>query len=593
MNPKTIFFLLIGLVLLSYGNSLSNDFIIDDRALFSPDNLFYQSLKNIPRIFSEDFIVGFLGDASGLSFEKRYFSGLVFYRPVTALSWFVDYFFWRGWPFGHRLDNLLLHLLSVFLVYLLADRLFQNRRIAWMTSALFATHPLHTELINNVGYRADLMVTPFFILAFIFHFQSKEEGQGTPKGRMWSGLSLVSFFFALFSKETAVVFPTLLVIYEASLGTENWRRAFWRSVLRYIFYFFILIFYLIVYFCGFPNPDHHGMILNQPDLHTIKLIVSSVLIYFKTLLWPLNITVIPPLDEPMVDQLGIKEIGGVLAGLIIFITALIRWFKRKPEMAFCLLWFWLTYLLVSNRISLISPLAYRYMYLPSIGLFLLAGSYLNQWLIYSDQRKSYRNIRYMPFIILLILNIFASFSTNLLYRNNFVNAKAMLRDYPQSAMPYLILGHVYHDQGDYPSAIENYEMYLKQVQRQHHQHAQQIYVAHYFLGVCYYHLNQWERSLAYFKKAIRVSPSVAMAYQQAAYIYHEQGKWQEAVFYAIEAMAREPSLVFSRVLLADSYWEGGQREQARPHLQRLLQMAPQDDNVQQLKKKMLEKNGVL
>ena len=46
------------------------------------------------------------------------------YRPVQNLSFIVDYFFWNGNVYGFHLTNLLLHIASGLLLYLLLGKLF-------------------------------------------------------------------------------------------------------------------------------------------------------------------------------------------------------------------------------------------------------------------------------------------------------------------------------------------------------------------------------------------------------------------------------------------------------------------------------------
>ena len=50
------------------------------------------------------------------------------YRPVQNLSFIVDYFFWNNNAYGFHLTNLLLHIASGLLLYLLLRKLFTSFR---------------------------------------------------------------------------------------------------------------------------------------------------------------------------------------------------------------------------------------------------------------------------------------------------------------------------------------------------------------------------------------------------------------------------------------------------------------------------------
>src|SRR3990172_2319184 len=148
--------LIIALPLIAFLNSLENTFVYDDVFTIT-DNYFIRDWGNVPIFFTEDYFK---------------YSGEVTYRPVVTFSYFIDYFLWHLNPVGFHLTNILLHIVNVVLVYLLVSAVSRSRTTAFLTSTLFALHPILTEAVNGISYREDLLTTTFFLSSILLFIQS-------------------------------------------------------------------------------------------------------------------------------------------------------------------------------------------------------------------------------------------------------------------------------------------------------------------------------------------------------------------------------------------------------------------------------------
>ncbi len=129
--------LIIALPLIAFLNSLDNTFVYDDVFTIT-DNYFIRDWGNFPVFFTEDYFK---------------YSGEVTYRPVVTFSYFIDYFLCHLNPVGFHLTNILLHTVNVVLVYLLVSAVSRSRTTAFLTSTLFALHPILTEDVIGISYR--------------------------------------------------------------------------------------------------------------------------------------------------------------------------------------------------------------------------------------------------------------------------------------------------------------------------------------------------------------------------------------------------------------------------------------------------------
>ena len=167
-----------------YFNALFNGFVFDDIQLIK-DNDAIKDIRYIPEIFSEN-LWGLLGKASN------------YYRPLAPLIYMLTYHIFGLSPWAFHLVNILFHIGTCIVVYLIIDLLLrepsQRKRNdftspAFIAALFFTTHPIHTEAVTWIAGIMDLSCG-FFVLFAFYLFISTMERQFS-KGLYI--LSLVSF----------------------------------------------------------------------------------------------------------------------------------------------------------------------------------------------------------------------------------------------------------------------------------------------------------------------------------------------------------------------------------------------------------------
>src|SRR5580704_4485262 len=176
-------------VMLIYANSLPNSFTMDDNMYILTNRMVTNpSLRGL--------------------FEPTSYNNV--FRPITfatlALNWLIA----GAGPFGYHLLNLLLHAAVTVLLYLvfrkLLDSFAQGPTVAWVAALLFAVHPLHTEAVDSISARSELLATGFLLAAWLLHLVDRPI------------LALLSFVLALLSKESAVAFVPLVLAGDYARG---------------------------------------------------------------------------------------------------------------------------------------------------------------------------------------------------------------------------------------------------------------------------------------------------------------------------------------------------------------------------------------
>ncbi|MEZ4887193.1 MAG: tetratricopeptide repeat protein [Chitinophagales bacterium] len=132
------------------------------------------------------------------------------YHPLTMLSLAANYAVSGFEPFGYHFTNLLLHLLNTLLVFWLLYTLTKrNVFIAFIAALLFGIHPMHIESVAWVSERKDLLYTLFFLpalLTYIRYIKTRQMG--------FYVATLVLFVLSLLSKPAAVIFPIVLFAFD-------------------------------------------------------------------------------------------------------------------------------------------------------------------------------------------------------------------------------------------------------------------------------------------------------------------------------------------------------------------------------------------
>jgi tetratricopeptide (TPR) repeat protein len=164
--------LLLAGALAAFGASLGSGFHFDDYAIFSDP---------------------ILRSSSGLAhlFDLRQT------RPLTYLSFWLNYQIGGDHPIGYHAVNLLLHLGAVLLAYECLRRLLPERA-AVIAAALFAIHPIQAEAVNYVWARSILLATVGCLASLLAWLD----------GRQWTAVAW--FAAALLAKEECAAFPLML-----------------------------------------------------------------------------------------------------------------------------------------------------------------------------------------------------------------------------------------------------------------------------------------------------------------------------------------------------------------------------------------------
>lgn len=574
-----------------YANTLRSPFLWDDEPLVTA-NAYIRSPAYLEKIFTED-----IGAGSGTKYHS--------YRPVQVATYLADYMVWGLKAAGYHLTSIIFHILTALSLFWLIQILFGDMLLAFSTAILFELSPLHTEAVAYVSSRSDLLAGLFLLLSFIFYIKTLKKNNFFLLCAM-----AASYLAALLSKETAMIFPAIAIIYHL-LFTERVRPVPAAAIAL------LTAAYLVFRTTALSALLTH---LISPDtaLQRLPGVFVALWSYARLLVAPFGLHM----------EYGMRLFSftdpRAVAGIAIFallIWAIVRSWRRNVIVAFSCLWFVVTLAPLSNIYPINAYMAEHWLYMPSIGFFLLVSCGLRgmyekpQWrsaaiilfaglsifygiftarqnVYWSDPVVFYeRTLRYAPDSPIMHLNLGNTYlalgrreDALAEYRKTIdlspKNAKAYqnigflldgmgksdealeylrksLELAPMDAAAWNNLGNAYYGIGKVSDAIEAYKKAIE---------VNPLYgKAVYNLGNAFYSIGDIDGAIAMLERSIKVDPDFVDAYNNLAMIFKAQGRYEEAIAILERALAIAPGYRMGHVNISKLYLKVGNAELAERH----------------------------
>lgn len=322
-------------------------------------------------------------------------------RPLPALTLMLNYRLTGFDPFWFHALNFAVHLLATAGVFALAVTLCRAPRLraqwppdralllATAAAALFACHPLQTQAVTYIIQRYASIVALFYLWAVVCYLRARNrQAGGEPGGPLpYFVATAVLALCAVLSKENAASLPGALLLAEW-IGF-GWPRR-WRAIAIAAALVLAMVAVPVVWKAMFwkraergapslvaqlwraegaaPVPAVDGETPPFTYLRTQALVLPRYL-RLVVLPWGQNIDH----DVPLADSLSAPVLAGCafLAGLAGLGCAQVR---RRPLIAFAILWFFVTLSVESSIIGLSDVIAEHRMYLPMAGVALGVGA---------------------------------------------------------------------------------------------------------------------------------------------------------------------------------------------------------------------------
>jgi len=354
VSPRRIYSVVAACAVVFYLGALWNRFALDDNQIIAFNALVHH-IGGMWRTFAAPYWPPDIG------------GGL--YRPLSVASYTLDWSLSGGAPWWFHLVNLAWHAGVSVAVAFLARHL-SGVRAAWTAGLLFAVHPVHVEAVANIVGRAEIMATLFVVLSIY---------AALARDQLW--WSLAALACGVLSKENAIVAPGLIAwAWVVGLARPSRQRMTAYAASWLVFGVAYFIFRLTVLRQGLadvPAPVFYGASPIAVRLTAVAAFADVA----RLLVFPLKLRVdYSPAERTLVTTpLDLSFVFGFICLAAWVALIWISWRRGRRVEAFGLGWIGIAFFPVSNLTASVSILlAERNLYLPSVGLALAIGAWLQQ-----------------------------------------------------------------------------------------------------------------------------------------------------------------------------------------------------------------------
>ncbi|GAB4537298.1 MAG: hypothetical protein Fur0020_05810 [Thermodesulfovibrionia bacterium] len=607
-NPILLSISLLLVILLSYSPSLKGITTLDDTKIINSIN----AIDHLPRFLN--------------------------FRSVSYMTFYINKSIGGLTPFNLRLTNIMIHLINSILVYLIVLlSLNVNREVimevryrylsAWITSFIFALHPLNINGVSYIVQRMASLATLFILLSLILYIKASIS-QGGIKAWSLYLLSIISLILGIFSKENAVVGIPLILLYDYVFLNKLNIRMFSKKLLPAIITILVVIiitslslrFHKTIYeilgiFINMNQPLTHRAWMTtdvswtplQHILTEFRVVSRYIILFFIPLPrfmvfdgWGYPIS--EDLTTPPTTFLSVLFIIGILTVSII---------KRRqyPFLFFGIAWY-LIAISLESFLAVGSDLYFEHRnYLPLSGL--LIGLVTQSFITLKPILQ--KRISLLIICIAIMVLSILTFQRNLLWQDFLglwidtieklpTNTRAMVtvgknyflsskyddaRYYLEGSLRYalqkrqsyfyqesaLFLGEIYLIQGRFQEAEELIKVFHRRVPSSH-----KLMILKGLYLSCH---NRFEEATAFFNKAIeeierQKQRKELLLYIGLADIYRMRGMTKEAEDTYRHIIEDYPSNSLAYYGIAMLYLQQGRFDLAEKEIDRLLSIFPDD-----------------
>lgn len=545
-NRLTLWFIACMLVSIAlYGNTLKGQFVYDDHFFVDRPELY--TVSHLPAIWTEPML------------PNAVVTGL--FRPLSTTSFALTLIAFGDNPLPFRIINILLNGVNTFLVFLVVEKLTQNRRLAAVTSIMYAFLPIHTEAVAYIKARDELLAAFFVFLSWFFFLK------GTQKKVLRYRHLVVSaglFVLAMYSKELvmfslAAICAIFYVKERPSLGTIV--RIGCIYGIPFFLYFYHRYTVLGKFAFGVDDIDIAANPLKVEDfpvttytaLKVLYTYVAKTFIPF-TLSSTYHLNSFLPVKSLISSPQAMVGVIGIIAA-----TVCIAYPKtRKTPLAWGSIFFLVSYFPFSQFVFNAGDIVgERWLYVSSFGLVLVASYLVTRlWQRYPRGAQLF-------FVALLFVYGGSIVSRNRIWTSSEALYQGMIHDAPNSIQGYYGMAIVEYEKGN----IARAHQYISKALSIHPQHPPAIN----FLAGIEFSKGNIESAEYLYKRSLSIDPTLARTYLLLGGLYYATQRYDEALplFEMNVRLSRKPR-VYEVTFLAATLTKLGRYEESLKVMDRYI-----------------------
>ncbi|MBL4593859.1 MAG: DUF1736 domain-containing protein [Flavobacteriales bacterium] len=545
IKTSRIYLLILVLSFVLYGNSINNEYAMDDNLVTQGLSKVEKGVSGIPEIFTTRYAVG-----------KQSYD----YRPLVQTTFAIEKQLFSHLPdeqsikeknrrnkltqanISHFINVLLYALLCMVLFSLLADLFKDYNLILPITvTLLFLVHPLHTEIVDNLKNRDELLM--LMSLIFSLKFYLKYAKVGHVKNLIIASLFV---FLAAISKKNAMAIiglvPVLLYFYKADIK---------RIVFSLMSVFGIVVFFVLMkkgLVSGesfrdikyFENPLIHG----GTFMDRITLGLYSSWFYLKMLIFPKDLSFYYGYNQiPLANWSNWEVWASLVFYVPLAVYGFIQLIKRNVIGLGIAIWIGVMLGTINVFFPIVGMVADRFSFTFSIGFCIVVG-YLLMKIFKVDLTKDVFKVNLPYGFLLALIGILLVYSVRSIIRNPDWHDHMTLYEHDikhlgESAKAHALLANTFYpilskEVRNTPGNLENRKKVDKLIF--HYKEAIRIDSTYLTsinnLGSVYINfLADYDNTIYYCKRAVSMNENYLEAHINLATAYNVKGNFNKSLYH--------------------------------------------------------------
>lgn len=568
---KISVYIIIGLCILIYANTLTNDYSFDDEYVIVNNKKVEQGISGISKIFKSRYIE---------SSDQNYG-----YRPITLASFAIEYSLFGATPAVSHFFNLLLYIVTCLLLYKILRSLFKHSHwfLPFLITILFVVHPIHTEVVNNVKSRDELLCFLFALMALVCAIKYARK-----QSSLWLVGIFVFMVISLLSKLSSLTF--LAIIPLTLYFFENANK---KTILKVIGILLLplLLFKLINTQLIEVTGNRNLLLIENPLFVNGMNFIEKIPMAFYSVFYYIKLLVVP---HPLLSYYGYAHLDivgwnhpyvwlGAIITIPLAVFALWK-FRSKSILVYGILFFFITISMYSNLVKpAVGIIAERFAYIPSLGFCIVLG-----WLLLkifrvnittSSEKFPKLNYAFLGIISVLVLASSAKvFSRNQDWKNLVTLLEKDLEIAPKSVKLNMLLANDLFETAtvknlkrkEKDSLLKKSAFYYNQALASYPQHTP----AHNNLGVLYNMTGNLQKSQEHFLKASQDENPTAQTFFNLGLSYRASGDNVNAIKSLQKSIALNPKNFEAYFNLMNIYFENGNYSEAMETNLKMFRLFP-------------------
>ena len=541
-------------------------------------------------------------------------------RPLSYLSFALNYYFDGTNVFGYHVVNFTIHYLSALFLFLFIHNtlklpLLQDRYeniaypVALLAAFFWAIHPVFVTSVTYIVQRMAAMAGMFYIMAMYFYLKGRQ-AEKSSSAVVFFLLCFVAGFASVLSKENSVMLPVSILLFDLLLIQGVSRDSIFQSLKIIIIPVIVIAVFGLIYTGGLSNAfsryDWRDFTMGERLLTEPRVIIF----YLSLLFFPINsrLTLLYDIDFSR----SLFQPWTTLPAILLILAALgfaIYLAKKRPLVSFCILFYFLNHLIEGTVFNL--ELIYEHRnYLPAMLLFVPAAEGIINALDYFRNKKFFQMVVAAGIVVIIAAAGYGTYQRNGIISDDLLLWVDNIRKSPRLSRPHSNLGRIYFNNRLYDKARVEYD---KAIALNNFGSKQALAIQEFNSGLLYFRETNNDLALKYFQRSSVVLPEYlpntihiakikmrqnnipearriienklkkypmnSQLLELYSLILLKDGKINEARYYAQKCLGRNPDSTFSLMIMAETCRLKNNYAGAFSYFRLLRLLAPQDPFV--------------